>query len=335
MFMKFDCSSFSWSTKDNKHLLGRTYDQFGDLRGNKIIVIPRNHKINLQISNTTNIYYSINAFVGMGILGLPTPIFTDGINEKGLMGALLHFPQFAYYNPLPSKNAININPGFFTAYILSKCSTINDVLFEINNINFINELVFGKEIPVHYIFSDRSGEAVIIEPCKCGISIHRNSIGVLTNSPNYIWQIENLRNYLGITNIPRKPQTVVNYEICQFGEGSGGLGLPGDYTSVSRFVRLSFLKEFAVKGKDEIDGVTKMINNFASVEIPEGIIKDSNKPNYEQTLCISCMCSESLRYYFKLSSNSRINAINLEHEKYNTNIKYFQLPFQQDILFLN
>ncbi|AEB77446.1 linear amide C-N hydrolase [Clostridium botulinum] len=333
--MKFDCSSFSWFTKDNKHLLGRTYDEFGDLRKNKIVVIPRNYKINLEINNYNNICYGIYSFVGMAVLGLNTPIFTDGINEKGLMGALLYYPGFAHYNSKSIKNAININPGFFITYILSKCATINEVLIEINNINFINELVFGEEIPVHYIFSDRSGESIIIEPDKRGISVYRNSMGVLTNSPSYFWQIQNLRNYLGITNVPRQPQTVVNYQISQFGEGTGGLGLPGDYTPVSRFVRLAFLKQFAVQGENEVEGITKMLRNFASVEIPEGIIKDLNKPNYVQTLCTSCMCSESLIYYFKLSCNSRINAINLEHEKNNKQVKCFNLPLKEDILFLN
>src|SRR3712207_1944280 len=96
--MNFACSSFSWSTKDNKHLLGRTYDQFGDLQGNKIVVIPRNYTINLEVENSNNTAKTKYSYVGMGILELDTPIMSDGINEKGLMGALLYYPEFAHYN---------------------------------------------------------------------------------------------------------------------------------------------------------------------------------------------------------------------------------------------
>ncbi|KEH84611.1 linear amide C-N hydrolase [Clostridium novyi] len=333
--MNFACSSFSWSTEDNKHLLGRTYDQFGNLEGNKIVVIPKNYTINLEVNDTNNIAKTKYSYVGMGILEVGTPILSEGINEKGLMGALLYYPEFAYYNKEKSPNAININPAFFVTYILGECANLNELLIKIKDINLTNELIKGEAMPVHYMFSDASGEAIIIEPDKGGISIHRNSIGVLTNSPNYSWQKQNLRNYLGTSNEARPPQNVVNYEISEFGEGSGALGLPGDYTPVSRFVRLAFIKQFAVKGKNELDGITKMFHNFSSVDVPDGIIKEKNESSYERTLCISCMCSESLTYYFKLSSNSRICAVNLEHEKNNTDIKYINLPTKQDILFLN
>lgn len=331
--MNFACSSFSWSTKDNKHLLGRTYDQFGNLQGNKIVVIPRNYTINLEVNNRNNTAKTKYSYVGMGILELDTPIISDGINEKGLMGVLLYYPGFAHYNTQKSPRAINMNPAFFVTYLLGECANLNELLIKIKDINLTDELISNEIMTVHYMFSDASGEAIIIEPDEGGISIHRNSVGVLTNSPNYSWHKQNLRNYLGTSNEARPPQNVINYEISEFGEGSGALGLPGDYTPVSRFVRLAFLKQFAVKGENEISGITKMFRNFSSVEVPEGIIKDNQV--YEQTLCISCMCSESLTYYFKLSTNSRISAINLEHEKNNTDIKYINLPNEQDILFLN
>lgn len=338
--MKFACSSFSWETEDNKHLLGRTYDQFGNLDGNKILVIPKDYTLNLNSSiDDNNTFKTKYAYVGMGILGLKTPILVDGINESGLMGALLHYPDFAKYNTQLDDSLVNINPGFLVTYLLGKCSTIEEVVSTVKNVNLINEPVFGKEIPVHFIFSDRSGETIIIEPDEDNLSIHRQTIGVLTNSPNYLWHKQNLKNYVGITNEASVPQKIVNYQI--FESGITGLRLPSDYSSVSRFVRVAMLKEFSVKAKNELDGITKMLHNFSSVDIPEGVkvVKipegDYKGNYYEKTLCMSAMCSESLTYYCSFCTNRRISAINLNLEKENKDIKYFDLPEEQDISYLN
>ena len=334
--MKLGCTSFSWETKDNKHLLGRTYDQFGNLDANKIVVIPKNYTIKLE-NNTesTAVCNAKYSLIGMGVMGAETPIMVDALNDSGLMGALLYYPEFAKYDTQLTEKSININPGFFVTYILSQFSTVGEIILKIKDINLTNEDMFGEKIPVHYIFSDRSGETIIIEPDKNGINIHRNSIGVLSNSPDYAWQKNNLRNYMGITNEPRKSQNIVNFEISEFGEGSGALGLPGDYTPVSRFIRIAFLKQFSVKGNDEIDGVTKMFNNFASVTIPEGIIKAVGHEYYEKTLCLTSMCSESLMYYFVLSTNRRIQAVDLNLEKDNLELKLFDLIEEEDISVIN
>jgi choloylglycine hydrolase len=195
----------------------------------------------------------------------------------------------------------------------------------------VDEPIQGKPLPAHYILSDKTGEAVIIEPEEGGLSIHRETIGVLTNSPDYRWQRTNLRNFVGVTNLPKAPQTIAGHEIREFGERlGGGSGLPGDYSSPSRFVRLAFMKELAVPGKDELDGVSRMFRAFAPVDIPEGLAKaDPNYDVYEQTLCTSVMCAESGVYYFAPAQNRRISAVRLPAQ--GTEVQYFDLGDGQDI----
>ena len=336
--MKIGCSSFSWETKDNKHLLGRTYDEFGDLRLNKIAVVPRNYNINLEINgeegaSATGKY----AFCGMAVLGLATPIMVDGINEKGLMGALLNYPGYAAYNTRQGEGLTQIHPGFLITYLLSQCASVAEAAECMEKINLSDEPVYGEEMQVHYILSDPTGETIIIEPDEGGISVYRETIGVLTNSPGYLWHRTNLRNYVAVTNLNKPPQTIVNFEISEFGERlGGGFGLPGDYSPPARFVKMAFLKEFAVKGKDEVQGVTKMFHNFAPVDTPEGILKaDPRHDVYEQTLCISVMCAESLTYYYSVCTNRRICAVCLDREKDNAEIKHFDLQEEQDICYIN
>lgn len=336
--MTLGCSSFSWETEDQKHLLGRTYDQFGNLSGNRIAVVPRGFSMKTEIDQSSSSLVSVKyAFAGMAVMGLETPVMVDGLNEKGLMGALLNYPGYAVYDTQKGENHLNIHPGFLVSYLLGQCSTLAQAVEQLSCINLTGEKIFGHEMTVHYIFSDSTGEAVIVEPDAEGIHVHRNTLGVMTNSPDYLWHRTNLRNYVAVSNLHKPPQKIINTEIASFGSGTGGsAGLPGDYSSPSRFVRMAMLKNFAVKGKDEIDGVTKMFHNFASVDIPEGILKaDPEHEEYEQTLCISAMCSESLTYYFSTASNRRISAISLEKELKNTKIRYFDLQEKQDISYLN
>lgn len=336
--MKLGCSSFTWETLDEKHLLGRTYDQIGNLEGNKIAVIPRGYEMKTEINAESG--YSVKSeysVIGMAVMGLEAPVMVDGVNEKGLMGALLHYPGYAVYDTQRNEKNINVQPGYLIGYLLGQCATLEEAAKTLSGLNLTEEKIFGKEIRVHFIFSDKTGEAVIVEPDGGGIRIHRDTIGVMTNSPDYLWHKTNLRNYASVTNLYKPARKLINIEIAGFGDGAGAsFGLPGDYSSPSRFVRTAFLKNYAVRGRDEVDGITRMFRNFAAVDIPEGILKEHEDYEvYEQTLCISAMCAESLTYYFATSSNRRISAISLEKEKNNTRIKFFDLQEKQDILYLN
>lgn len=336
--MNLGCSSFSWQTEDGNHLLGRTYDEFGNLDRNQIVVVPRKHRFPLEIApERGDTAEGIYAFAGMAVLGLCTPILVDGLNEKGLMGALLNYPGYAVYPTRKREGATAVHPGFFLTYLLSQCADLNEVVSKVEAIHLTDEPVYGQEMCVHYMLSDKTGEAVILEPDAGGMTVHRHSIGVLTNSPDYLWHRTNLRNYVGVTNLPKEPQHMGGYEITEFGKRlGGGFGLPGDYSSPSRFVRLAYFKHFAVQGRDELEGITKMFHLFACVDTPQGMLKaDADQELYEQTLCISAMCGESLTYYFATAANRRISAISLKRAQEHTKMICFGLQEKQDIAFLN
>ena len=328
--MDFGCSSFSWKTKNGLHLLGRTYDQFGDLAANRVIGVPQGEPCAPGLGPEGGVPGRYG-YTGMAVLGFGEPILVDGVNSAGLMGALLHFPEYAVYKNTAEPGNTAVHPGRLLAWLLSRCAGVEEAVEELSHITLVDEPIQGKPLPAHYILSDKTGEAVIIEPEEGGLSIHRETIGVLTNSPDYRWQRTNLRNFVGVTNLPKAPQTIAGHEIREFGERlGGGSGLPGDYSSPSRFVRLAFMKEFAVPGKDELDGVSRMFRAFAPVDIPEGLAKaDPDYDAYEQTLCTSVMCAESGVYYFAPAQNRRISAVRLPER--GNGAQYFDLGDGQDI----
>lgn len=309
--MEIGCSSFTWETKDGRHLLGRTYDQFGDLRANQVLAVPRGTPCSPGLRAEEGAPRARYGYTGMAVLGFGEPILVDGVNTAGLMGALLHYPEYAAYQEAPGPGRTAVHPGRLLAWLLGQCAGVEEALEALDALDLVDEPIQNRPLPAHYLLSGPSGEAVILEPDAGGLSIHRRTIGVLTNSPGYLWHRTNLRNYVGVTNLPKGPQVLGGLELREFGERlGGGSGLPGDYSSPSRFVRTAFMKEWSVPGADELDGVSRMFRAFAPVDIPEGLAKAGpGYEAYEQTLCTSVMCAESGAYYFAPSWNRRISAV--------------------------
>lgn len=336
------CTCFTWETKDNRHLLGRTYDQCGNLQGNSIAVVPRNYPLRLEIDENSQQYVrSRYAFAGMAIMGLESPVMVDGINEAGVMGGLLNYPGYAAYDQVRDSAHMNIHPAFLTGYLLSQCANVEEAASLVLSLNLTSERIFGHEIQIHYIFSDKTGETIIIEPDAGGLQIHRNTIGVMTNSPGYQWQRTNLCNYASVSNVLDSSHDFMDLQMqgTRISSG-GGFGMPGDYSSPSRFVRIAVMKRYAVQGENEIDGVSRMFHQFCAVNIPEGIVMrpeddETDEPSYDQTLCISAMCAESGTYYFSTCKSRRISAVRLLGLEGNSGIKYFELPQREDIDYLN
>ena len=194
--MDFGCSSFSWETENRRHLLGRTYDQFGDLAANRVIRVPQGMPCapGLHGEGAAPGEYS---YTGMAVLGFGEPILVDGVNSAGLMGALLHFPEYAVYEETVRPGKTAVHPGRLLAWLLSRCTGVGEAIEALEGITLVDEPIQGKPLPAHYILSDRAGETVIIEPEEGGLTIHRETLGVLTNSPDYRWQRTNLRNFVG------------------------------------------------------------------------------------------------------------------------------------------
>lgn len=327
--MKLGCSSLSWQTQDGKHILGRTCDMFL-LPNSGPTFMPRDQEFAANDRGDT--FKTKYAYAGFSMSVTNTPIFVDGINEYGLMGCLLYYPRFAHYNGCVN-DKFNINPIYFMTYMLGCFTSIDELLNNLDEVNFIDEKVAGGDAPVHFIVSDRSGETIIIEPDEQGLSIHRRTIGVMTNSPNYDWHVQNLRNYIGMQTMARPAQQLGNLTLQPLGEGTGLIGLPGDYTPPSRFVRVAYIKHLLDQPADEMAALSMMHNILASVTIPMGLHRNA-EGGIEGTLYTSVMCSESLTYYISTKDNHRISAIKLDDLKDNTEIKHFDMSDKEDVCWL-
>lgn len=324
------CSALSFATQDGKHLLARNYD-YPSAQGTAFTFIPRNYEF-FRLQHDPNIPPNVTSFacIGMGFLGYASAILYDGVNEKGLCGSMLLYPEYAR-DSKSLQGEHPINAAFYLTAVLTECASIEDaLLFFENNSLAHEELIPGVQIPAHYLLTDLSGETIVVEPSKDGFSVFRNSIGVLTNAPDYEWHVTNLRNYLTVKSSQPTPQKILGDTLEPLSVGAGGLGLPGDFTSPSRFVRLAFAKDALPEAKDERDGVTKMMSALGCVTIPQGFAHNGEGA-IEETLYSAVMCCESMTYYLSLYSNRRLTSYNLKVELDGHEVKQFTLPLSQDI----
>ena len=325
------CSALSWSTLDQKHFWGRNLDFNRLAAETKVTYVPRGTEYcfcGTSLENSENPQCkttSLYASLGTGLLTEGcSPILYEGINEKGLMGGQLYYRGFAHFEDQVRPGTLPLQPPFLVYHMLSQCSSVDEVVTMLqNNLTLLNTPLFGTVPTLHWSFSDRSGESIVIEPDKTGISIYRNTIGVMTNSPGYSWHRLNLLNYAGIRDLDYDTLEIECDHLEQCFSGNGAQGLPGDFSSPSRFIRLAFLKKFCTKGSDEQDGIAKMFHLFQSAVFPLGMVRvsqpghvtelDSDIVPFDYTIYTSIMCSESLRFYWTSYENQQIQYVDLNH----------------------
>ena len=292
----------------NHHYFGRNLDL--DRRYDESVVItPRNYIFRYKSGEIHRRHFAI---IGMATIIDDYPLYYDATNEHGLSIAALNFVGNAYYFSSKS-NAINLAPYEIIVYLLANCKTVDEAEKELRNINITN-ICFKEGInnsELHWIISDKK-RSITVESLKSGLTIYSNEIGVLTNNPPFEFHLMNLNNYLNITNEDYTPRFSDKIEILKYSKGMGGIGLPGDNSSMSRFVRCAFTKLNSVVPNGEIDCVAQIFHVLTSVSQVEGSVISNHK--YERTQYMSCCDMDSCAYYYKTYNNSQINVVYLFNE---------------------
>lgn len=282
-------------------------------------------------------FKSAYALVGAG-RELGKLVFVDGVNEHGLAGAALYLPGEVAYNQEIIADKVNLAPHEVLYWVLSNCRNLAEVTEQIKKLNIMDTPIslLGITTPLHWIFSDKSGETFVVEPTTLNLSVTENPVGVMTNSPQMSWHINNLRNYLNLSPQQQKTVSFGNYLAAPFSQGSGTFGLPGGYTPPERFVRTAFLREYLEKTSDYNQTLSAIWYIMNSVWIPKGaVVKEDGEFDYTQYG--AAMDVTSLIYYFTPYGNSTINGIRLTKELIENmeTPKVFSVPTKQAITFHN
>ena len=266
------CTSIFYKTKNS--YFGRTLD-YEFSYGEKITITPRNYSFKFRYLKENNNHYAI---IGMAHIENKYPLYYEAMNEKGLAIAGLNFVNNAKYNEvINSKN--NVCQFELIPYILINCTNIDEVKKILKKINITNT-PFSGNLPcssLHWMVSDLNN-SIVIESTKDGLNIYDNEIGVLTNNPPFINQLENLNKYQYLSNENKND----SYNEAYFSRGLGAVGLPGDLSSMSRFVRVYFTKKYSLSSEEETKSVGQFFHIMNSVNQQRGCCKLNDK--YEITI---------------------------------------------------
>ena len=302
------CTAITYDAKD--HYFGRNLDLEYSYK-ERVTVTPRNFVFEFRKKGKLESHY---AMIGMAYISAGYPLYYDATNEKGLSAAGLNFPDNADYKPFCAEKD-NIAPFELIPWILSQCATVEEAEKLLGRINLLKE-AFSSELPLsplHWIISDRE-RSITLEPLKDGVKIYENPVGVLTNNPTFDYQLFNLNNYMTLTK--GRPKNAWNLPLQEYSRGMGAMGLPGDASSMSRFVRATFVKMNSVSGESEKESVNQFFHILKSVEMQRGCV-ELEKNVYEITVYSSCCNTDRGIYYYCTYDNSRIWAVDMHKEDLN------------------
>lgn len=323
------CTSINFKTKDN--YFGRTLDL--EYRFNeKVIITPRSYEFRLKNGNTINIKYSI---IGMATVINNYPLYAEATNEKGLSIAGLYFPQNAYFFD-EENSKLNLAPYELIPYFLGMYSTVEEIGKVISNLNITN-MPFEENMPIadlHWMISD-GNKCIVVEQKKDGIKIYDNPVGVLTNNPSFDYHLMNINNYSNLTPYYEESKFSNKINLQQYSQAMGAIGLPGDNSSTSRFIRAAFNKLNSRCKDDEESSVTQFFHILDSVTMVQGTtITKENKSDITTYAC--CINTTKGIYYYKTYTNSQITAIKMtEKEKNKKELSIYNLIEKQQINYDN
>lgn len=297
------CTAITYKTKDA--YFGRTLD-IECSYGEEIIVTPRDFSLLFRHEKEQRSHYAI---IGMGTVREGYPLYYEAANECGLGVAGLNFPTNACYFSL-QKGKKNISPFELIPWILGQCKNVADACDCLSLLNLCNT-PFSEKLPLsplHWMVADKK-ESIVVESLADGLHVYENPVGVLTNNPPFSYHITHLCDYMGLS----KDAPAVHFGndfLVPYSRGMGAMGLPGDFSSASRFVRAAFIRENAVSGEDEMESVGQFFHILGAVEHVRGCVRLEDG-KYEITAYTSCINLNHGIYYYTTYQNRAISAVDM------------------------
>ncbi len=323
------CTAVNYKTRD--HYFGRNLDLEYSYK-ETVTITPRNYPFSFRKVGWLSTHY---AMIGMAYVVDNYPLYYDATNEKGLSMAGLNFPGNAVY-PEYQEGKDNITPFEFIPWILGKCSTVEEAGILLSRINLVN-INYSDDLPLsplHWIISDRN-RSIVVEPAKDGLHIYHNPTGVLTNNPPFPYQMFQLNHYMALSTGQAQNHFSKALALETYSRGMGALGLPGDLSSVSRFVRAAFIGMNSVSGESESESISQFFHILTSVEQQRGVVPMEDG-TYEITLYSSCCNTDKGIYYYTTYENRQLTAIDMGKENLNSvTLTLYPLITTQQVRFQN
>jgi len=301
------CTAATMQSKD--FYFGRNFDLDYSYH-EEIAITPRNYPFAFRHVPKIHSHY---ALIGMAYIVDGYPLYYEATNEAGLSMAGLNFPGLAEYKPFV-EGKDNIAPFEFIPWILCQCATAAQAKERLARMNLLAEN-FNSELPaspLHWMISARDG-SITVESVKGGLQVYDNTIGVLTNSPSFEYHTTNLVNYMNLSAEPPVNRFSDKIQLDPHSRGIGAVGLPGDLSSVSRFIKAAFTKLNSRCGESEEECVSQFFHILHSVEQQRGCVRMDDE-KFEITIYSCCCNVDKGIYYYTSYENSQVTAVEMYKE---------------------
>lgn len=315
------CTGIKLIAKDGSLVHGRTLE-FGVVVDTSIAIIPRNYEFTGTTPNGPGLKYKTK-YATVGAIAYDNVAVMDGMNEKGLAVGTFYFPGFAGYTSVTTDNqSKGLSPVEFSNWIVTQFATVEEVKDALSNVIITPTVVKAwgdTPAPFHYIVFDKSGKSLVIEPIDGKLITYDNKLGVFTNSPTFDWHKTNLRNFINLTPFNAKPLNIEGVNLAPFGQGSGMVGLPGDFTPPSRFVQAAIFSITAIPSATALESVRQAFHILNQFDIPVGAARTvENGITYSDYTMITCVRDpQALKYYFKTYDDQSIKVVDLTKFDFN------------------
>lgn len=334
------CTGITLVAKDSSRVVARTIEWGGSDLNSRYVIVPRGFE---QQSYTPQGVNGMKFKARYGYVGLAVEqkeFVAEGLNEAGLSAGLFYFPGYGAYESFnPSLKATSVADLQVVSFVLATCKTVDEVKQALKEVQVI--AVDPRASTVHWRFADPSGRQIVLEIVDGKLCFYENELGVLTNSPGFDWQLTNLNNYVNLYPGSADGQQMGTMKLKSFGAGSGFLGIPGDVTPPSRFVRAAFYQSTAPTQDTGADAVLQgfqILNNFdipVGIEFADGKIP-ANIPSATQWTSATDITNRVI--YYRTMYNSAIRGIDLKKIDF-SQVHYKVVPLdaekRQPVTFLN
>ena len=333
------CTGIRLTAKDGAVVYGRTMEWGTFDLNSRVVIFPRGqqftgHTPDHKPGLTWRAQYG---FVGMDGPALGEGMVLDGMNEKGLAVGAFYLPGFAEYQPYdPAKASASMGPGDVIAYLLSTCATVEDAKSALAKVRVTPVVApsLGFAPPAHFMVVEPSGRAIVVEYLNGELKIFEAKLGVITNAPTYDWHEINLRNYLNLSHVALPSKKIEEMDFAPLGGGSGMIGLPGDFTPPSRFVRAVAFTQTArptPTGGETVYELFRILDNFnVPLGSAEGEGKSSTKGMRSSTIWTTAWDTKNLVLHYHTQNNRRVRKVDISKVDFGSMRGQVLIPLDKD-----
>lgn len=325
------CTGITLKTQDGVPVVARTIEWGGSDLNSKYVIVPRGYTQKSYVPGGEKLGMSFSARYGyVGLAVEQEEFVAEGLNEEGLSAGLFYFPGYGRYEDYKaSVRETTISDLQLVSWVLGSCKTVDDVKVALQKVHVV--AIDPRASTVHWRFTDLSGKQIVLEIVDGKLNFYDNPLGVLTNSPGFEWQMTNLNNYVNLYPGTAPAKTIDDMSLASFGAGSGFLGIPGDVTPPSRFIRAAFYQSTAPRQATTDKAVLQgfqILNNF---DIPVGIEFEKGKipadiPSATQWTSATDMSTRKI--YYRTMYNTAIRCIDLNTIRFDK-VKYRAVPLDE------